>query len=139
MQDIQEPVIESVGEVLPISRRASLARFARRISGAQFVRYVLVGIWNTAIGYGLFAYFTFLFTKHSVHGYMYAGRSFHHAISITVAFFGYKFFVFRTKGNYSAGVHPLRNGLRQRHNFPGFLSAGRDEEHHRPLRHAASA
>jgi putative flippase GtrA len=92
-------VIESVGEVLPLSRRASLMRFARRVSGAQFVRYVLVGLWNTAVGYGLFAYFTFLFTKHSVHGYIYAAFV-SNAIAITVAFFGYKFFVFRTRGNY---------------------------------------
>jgi putative flippase GtrA len=101
MQDIQEPVIESVEEVLPLSRRASLMRFARRISGAQFVRYVLVGLWNTALGYGLFAYFTFLFTRYSVHGYMYAAVI-ANILSITVAFFGYKLFVFRTKGNYLA-------------------------------------
>jgi putative flippase GtrA len=99
MQDIQEPVIESVEEVLPLSRRASLMRFARRVSGAQFVRYMLVGLWNTALGYGLFAYFTFLFTKHSVHGYIYAAVL-ANILSITVAFFGYKLFVFRTRGNY---------------------------------------
>jgi putative flippase GtrA len=101
MQDIQEPVIESVEEVLPLSRRASLMRFARRVSGAQFVRYVIIGMWNTAMGYGLFAGFTFLFTKHSEHGYLYAIVP-ANAIAITLAFFGYKFFVFRTKGNYLA-------------------------------------
>jgi putative flippase GtrA len=99
MQDIPEPVIESVEEVLPLSRRASLMRFARRVSGAQFVRYIIVGTWNTAVGYSLFAYFTFLFTKYSVHGYIYAAFI-SNAIAITVAFFGYKFFVFRTRGNY---------------------------------------
>jgi putative flippase GtrA len=99
MQDIQEPIIESVEEVLPLSRRASLMRFARRISGAQFVRYIVVGVWNTAMGYALFAFFTYLFTKHSVHGYIYAALV-SNAIAITIAFFGYKFFVFRTKGNY---------------------------------------
>lgn len=99
MQDIQEEVIESVGEILPLSRRASLMRFARRISGAQFVRYVLVGLWNTATGYALFAYFTFLFTKYSVHGYIYAAFV-SNAIAITIAFFGYKFIVFQTRGNY---------------------------------------
>jgi len=99
LQDIQEPVIDSVEEVLPLSRRASLMRFARRVSGAQFVRYVLIGVWNTALGYGLFAYFTFLFTRRTVHGYIYAA-ALANVISITVAFFGYKLFVFRTKGNY---------------------------------------
>jgi putative flippase GtrA len=99
MQDIQEPVLESVEEVLPLSRRASLMRFARRVSGAQFVRYVLVGVWNTALGYGLYAYFTFLLMKYSAHGYAYAIVP-STIISITVAFFGYKFLVFQTKGNY---------------------------------------
>jgi putative flippase GtrA len=93
--------IESVDQVLPLSRRASLMRFARRVSGAQFVRYVVVGTWNTAMGYGLFAYFTFIFTKHSAHGYIYSAFL-SNAIAITIAFFGYKFFVFRTKGNYLA-------------------------------------
>lgn len=99
MQDIPEVTVESVEEVLPLSRGASLMRFARRVSGAQFVRYMLVGIWNTAMGYGLFAYFTFLFTKFSVHGYIYAALV-SNAIAITIAFFGYKFIVFRTRGNY---------------------------------------
>jgi len=74
-------------------------RFAKRVTGLQFVRYVVVGIWNTGVGYGTFAYFTFLFTKHSVHGYIYAS-ALSNMIGITVAFFGYKLFVFRTKGNY---------------------------------------
>jgi len=99
MQDIQEPIIESVEEVLPPSRSVSLMRFARRVTGAQFVRYIIVGTWNTAFGYGMFAYFTFLFTKRSVHGYIYAS-ALSNMIGITVAFFGYKLFVFRTKGNY---------------------------------------
>ncbi|HXB61735.1 MAG TPA: GtrA family protein [Acidobacteriaceae bacterium] len=99
MQDLQEPVIESVEEILPPSRRVSLMRFARRVTGAQFVRYIVIGTWNTALGYGMFAYFTFLFSKRSVHGYIYASIL-SNAIGITVAFFGYKLFVFRTKGNY---------------------------------------
>jgi putative flippase GtrA len=99
MQDIQEPVIDSVEEVLPLSRGASLMRFARRVTGAQFVRYVLVGLWNTALGNGLYAYFTYRFTKYSVHGYLYSAVL-SNAIAITVAFFGYKFIVFQTRGNY---------------------------------------
>lgn len=98
MHDIPEVTVDSVDEVLPLSRRASLLRFAKRVSGAQFVRYVVVGVWNTALSYGLFAYFTFLFTKRSVHGYLYA-YVLANVIGITVAFFGYKLIVFRTKGN----------------------------------------
>jgi putative flippase GtrA len=99
MQDIPEVTIESVEEVLPLNRRASLMRFARRVSGAQFVRYILVGIWNTALNYGLYAGFTYLFTRYTVHGYLYA-YILANVIGITVAFFGYKLLVFRTKGNY---------------------------------------
>jgi len=99
MQDIPEVTVESVEEVLPPSRRESLMRFARHVSGAQFVRYIIVGMWNTALGYAMFAYFTYLFTRISVHGYIFASIL-SNAIGITVAFFGYKLFVFRTKGNY---------------------------------------
>jgi putative flippase GtrA len=96
---MQEPILEPVEDVLPPSRRVSLLRFARRVTSGQFVRYILVGIWNTALGYGMFAYFTFLFTKFSPHGYIFASIL-SNAIGITVAFFGYKLFVFRTRGNY---------------------------------------
>jgi len=98
---------EPVEEVLPPSRRQNLLAFAARITGLQFVRYILVGMWNTALGYGMFAYFTFLFRNFqmhiaggvSIHGYIFASML-SNAIGITVAFFGYKLFVFRTQGNY---------------------------------------
>jgi len=92
-------MMDSVEDVLPPSRRSSLLAFARRVTSAQFVRYLIVGGWNTAFGYGTFVFFTFLFTKHSVHGYIFASVL-SNILSITVAFFGYKFFVFKTKGNY---------------------------------------
>jgi putative flippase GtrA len=65
----------------------------------QIVRYLLVGGANTAIGYGSFAGLNYLLTGHIPFPYMVAnvGAS---VFAITVAFFGYKLFVFRTKGNY---------------------------------------
>ena len=70
------------------------------IPPGQFFRYLLVGIWNTAFGYGLFALFTYLLSPHwPQYGYLAAGL-FSSVFSITVAFFGYKLFVFKTKGNY---------------------------------------
>jgi putative flippase GtrA len=70
------------------------------IPPGQFLRYVLVGIWNTAFGYALFALFTFLLSRRwPDYGYIAAGL-FSSVFSITVAFFGYKLFVFKTKGNY---------------------------------------
>lgn len=66
----------------------------------QFVRYLLVGGFNTAFGYGLFALLNWFFTDRlGPFSYMYASVL-AGLISITVAFLGYKWFVFRTKGNY---------------------------------------
>jgi len=66
----------------------------------QFSRYLLVGGFNTVSGYGLFALFNWFFAGVS-YGYMYASFL-ASLIAITVAFLGYKWFVFRTRGNYLA-------------------------------------
>jgi putative flippase GtrA len=65
----------------------------------QFLRYVLVGGFNTVFGYGLFALLNWLFTGLGSYSYMYAA-GLANLIAITVNFFGYKWFVFRTRGNY---------------------------------------
>jgi putative flippase GtrA len=59
----------------------------------------LVGLWNTAFGYGMFAALVAVLDPRLRYGYVLATvlSSF---LSITVAFLGYKWFVFRTKGNY---------------------------------------
>lgn len=64
----------------------------------QFTRYLLVGGFNTVFGYGLFALLNWLFSGIS-YGYMYASFL-ASLIGLTVAFLGYKWFVFRTRGNY---------------------------------------
>ena len=65
----------------------------------QPVRYLMVGGFNTAFGYGLLTLFTYLLTGVVPRSYLLASvlSGF---IGITVAFLGYKWFVFRTKGNY---------------------------------------
>jgi putative flippase GtrA len=64
------------------------------------VRYLLVGGFNTVFGYGLFAWLNWAFTG-SLGKYSYLYASFLGGmLAITVAFLGYKWFVFRTKGNY---------------------------------------
>ena len=70
-----------------------------KASGWQFVRYLMVGGFNTALGYSLFALLNWSFTGLGSFSYIYASflAGF---ISITVAFLGYKWFVFRTSGNY---------------------------------------
>lgn len=65
----------------------------------QFVRYVLVGGFNTLFGYGLFALLTWSFRGMGSYSYMYAALL-ANVIAISVAFLGYKWFVFRTRGNY---------------------------------------
>ena len=65
----------------------------------QFARYVLVGGFNTVFGYGLFALLNWLFTGLVSYSYMYAA-ALTNIVAITVAFLGYKWFVFRTRGNY---------------------------------------
>jgi putative flippase GtrA len=58
-----------------------------------------VGACNTIFGYGCFALFTLLLTPVFSYGYVLASL-FANLLSITFAFFGYKWFVFKTKGNY---------------------------------------
>lgn len=70
------------------------------IPPGQFFRYLLVGIWNTAFGYATFVLFTYLLSGRWPR-YAYIPASLLSSVfSITVAFFGYKLFVFKTKGNY---------------------------------------
>lgn len=68
-------------------------------SAYQFMRYVLVGGFNTVFGYSLFALLNWSFTGLGAFSYMYAAIL-SNLIAITVAFLGYKWFVFRTRGNY---------------------------------------
>jgi putative flippase GtrA len=65
----------------------------------QFTRYILVGGFNTVFGYSLFALLNWSFTGLGSYNYMYAAVL-ANVIAITVAFLGYKWFVFRTRGNY---------------------------------------
>jgi len=63
------------------------------------MRYVLVGGFNTLFGYGVFVLLNWSFRGLGAYSYMYAAVL-SNFIAITVAFLGYKWFVFRTRGNY---------------------------------------
>ncbi|MGB6973077.1 MAG: GtrA family protein [Terracidiphilus sp.] len=65
----------------------------------QFVRYLMVGSFNTLFGYGLFALLNWWLSRYSEYGYLLAAVL-GNLIAITVAFLGYKWFVFRTRGQY---------------------------------------
>jgi len=67
----------------------------------QLMRYILIGGLNTVFGYGMFALLTWSFRGMNSYSYMYAAVL-ANFITISVAFLGYKWFVFRTSGNYLA-------------------------------------
>lgn len=66
---------------------------------AAFIRYLGVGVCNTLFGYSCFAVFTMVLNPLMPYGYVLAGLL-SNLIAITFAFFGYKWFVFKTHGNY---------------------------------------
>ncbi len=78
---------------------ARFAAFAGHIPPGQFGRYLVVGIWNTLFGYGCFVALTALLARVIPYSYL-AASLLGNLLSITVAFLGYKRFVFKTKGNY---------------------------------------
>lgn len=65
----------------------------------QFGRYLLVGAWNTLFGYGSFAALTALLEPIVPHSYILA-CVISSMLNITVSYLGYKWFVFKTQGNY---------------------------------------
>jgi len=69
------------------------------IPPAQFSRYLLVGVGNTVFGYATYAAFTILLTPHIPHAYIIASLL-AGVLNITEAFLAYKWFVFKTQGNY---------------------------------------
>ena len=79
-----------------------IKRFTSHIPPGQLLRYLVVGLWNTLFGYGCFFAFTKLFL-HLVpaHPSLMASAAVVAStfVNITVSFFGYKLFVFRSSGN----------------------------------------
>jgi len=65
----------------------------------QAMRYLMVGAFNTGFGYVLFVSLNYLLRNLGVFG-LEAASLLANVISMTVAFLGYKWVVFRTRGNY---------------------------------------
>lgn len=63
------------------------------------MRYIFVGSLNTVFGYAVFALLNWVLRGLGSFSYMYAA-ALGSLITITIAFFGYKWFVFKTHGNY---------------------------------------
>ncbi len=79
--------------------RAWWMRLTGHIPPGQFGRYLIVGLWNTLFGYSTFALLTAVLNPIVAHSYMWASLL-SSLLNITVAYLGYKWFVFKTKGNY---------------------------------------
>jgi putative flippase GtrA len=88
----------------PFVPRGRLERLVNLFPGGQFSRYLCVGVFNTVFGYISFAVVLTLLNAALPARYIYLTVILASVLStplnITVAYFGYKFFVFRTKGNY---------------------------------------
>lgn len=78
------------------SRKRSLTA---HIPPGQLLRYLIVGLGNTAFAYGTYAVFTAVLDKYMPFSYL-AGSLLSSLLNITVSFLNYKWFVFKTKGNY---------------------------------------
>ncbi|MGA8530646.1 MAG: GtrA family protein [Acidobacteriaceae bacterium] len=65
----------------------------------QFGRYLVIGLLNTAFGYSTYAGLTALLTPHIPFAYLLASVI-ANFLAVTFSFLNYKWFIFKTKGNY---------------------------------------
>jgi putative flippase GtrA len=88
----------------PFIPRRRLQAIVQRIWGAQFIRYVMIGVFNTLFGFTSYVVALLLLNKAVPQRFLYLtvvlASVLTTPVNITVAYFGYKFVVFRTKGNY---------------------------------------
>ena len=76
-----------------------LRRLVAHVPAGQLIRFILVGVWNTLFGYASFALLTYLLEpRFPPFGYMIAA-AIASVLNISLAFLGYKWFVFKTTGN----------------------------------------
>jgi putative flippase GtrA len=79
--------------------RSWLAALNRHFPPGQFGRYLLVGVGNTLFGYGSFALLVAILDRVMPHGYILAS-ALSGVLNVTMSYLNYKWFVFKTKGNY---------------------------------------
>ena len=88
----------------PMISRGWRQRLADFFPAGQFVRYLCVGVFNTIFGYASFVVTLTLLNAVVPARLLYltvvAASLLSMPLNITVAYLGYKFFVFRTEGNY---------------------------------------
>ena len=79
--------------------RPFFANLTKHIPPGQLGRYLAVGVCNTAFAYGSYALFTALLDRYMPASYL-AASLISSVLNITVSYLGYKWFVFKTRGNY---------------------------------------
>ena len=88
----------------PFIPKQRLQRLVNLFPAGQFVRYIGVGIFNTLFGYISFVVVLTLLNAilpaHLLYLTVILASILSTPLNITVAYLGYKFLVFRTKGNY---------------------------------------
>jgi len=93
------PISKETRAVSRLLQVAWIRRLSSHIPPEQFGRYLLVGLFNTLFGYGDYALLTATLAPVIPHSYILASIL-AAPLNITVAFLGYKWFVFKTHGNY---------------------------------------
>ena len=98
------PTPQTAPQTDPPTPHGPFASLRRMLPATEVIRYLVVGVWNTVFGYLLYSGFVFLYGHFLPHHYLpltviLAAIS-AKPLGITMAFFCYKHFVFRTHGNY---------------------------------------
>lgn len=87
-----------------VIKKSRMERIAALFPAGQLVRYLCVGVFNTVFAYITFAVALTLLSNALPHRFLYLTVVIASVVvtplNITVAFLGYKFFVFRTRGNF---------------------------------------
>ncbi|MDP9051031.1 MAG: GtrA family protein [Acidobacteriota bacterium] len=90
----------------PFIPTGRLQRIVNLIPAGQFVRYLCVGVFNTVFGYLCYVVILTLLNTALPGRYLYLtvvlASILSMPLNISAAYLGYKFFVFRTKGNFLA-------------------------------------
>jgi putative flippase GtrA len=88
----------------PFIPKGPLRRVVSLFPKGQFIRYLCIGVFNTFFGYFSFAFILTLLNSALPTRFLYLtvilASVLAMPVNITAAYFGYKYFVFRTQGNY---------------------------------------
>ena len=96
---MEAPIDEEAAARSNVTPAAWISGLGRHVPREQFGRYVIVGVWNTLFGYGAYAALTAVLAPAVSRSYIPASII-AAPLNITVSYLSYKWFVFRTRGNY---------------------------------------